>query len=74
MLRAFLDSSMAEAVTKTPVLRRVSEDGGDAGALSCGVGGACRQQQQQHQQHQLPQLSAAAAFVRAVDRPFFMLH
>ena len=78
--RAFLESPMAEAVTKTPVIRaeasasdddagttRDRENGG-APAHGTAAGGGSPPVQRS------ASAAAAAAFVRAVDRPFFLLH
>lgn len=75
LLRAFLDSPMAEAVTKTAVCNReqqqhqhqrdsaAARDATTAGTGNCPPPAAHRSAS-----------STAAAFVRAVDRPFFLLH
>jgi hypothetical protein len=75
-LRAFLESPMAEAVTKTPVIyRRSSASGGNEDDdASAARGASCSGAAPPPPGQQPTQTSAVADFVRAVDRPFFLLH
>jgi hypothetical protein len=72
-LRAFVDSPMAEAVTKTAVCSRQQEQEQQDTASApdaAGAAVACSPPAAQRS----ASATAAAAFVRAVDRPFFLLH